>query len=269
MIGQRAAARLPLPFPVDWWTRPDSNRRFPACKAGVFPLDHGPKRERAVPTRGFEPPHPVGQQILSLSRLPIPPRRRRSQADGIIPPILSARSPQTQEATARRHLSRPGARGGSSWLAGHDPASPSPLRRDQAPGFRPGPSPLALLPAAHSPSRAGCPGPLVGPCPTGSPLTRAPRTRAGMLSVAVVVRPAFANLPPLAVSWGGLAPEGAGSREVPLAGTRQASDGSPIYRGEYSMGGRGCQGDGKGRRRGTMDDGGHRMMARPRYAGNR
>ncbi len=43
-----------------------------------------PTRPRAraglplVPTRGLEPPRPFGQQILSLSRLPIPPRRRTS-----------------------------------------------------------------------------------------------------------------------------------------------------------------------------------------------
>jgi hypothetical protein len=80
----KGSDELSLPFTnvrtFCWWTRPDSNRRSPACKAGAFPLGHGPRtipdfRQSIVPTRGFEPPHPEGQQILSLSRLPIPPRR--------------------------------------------------------------------------------------------------------------------------------------------------------------------------------------------------
>gem|GEM_PF-1686804 len=35
-----------------------------------------------VPTRGLEPPRPCGQQILSLPRLPIPPRRQESEPHG-------------------------------------------------------------------------------------------------------------------------------------------------------------------------------------------
>lgn len=31
-----------------------------------------------VPLEGFEPPRPNGQQILSLSRLPIPPQRHET-----------------------------------------------------------------------------------------------------------------------------------------------------------------------------------------------
>ncbi len=53
------------------WTRPDSNRRSPPCKGGAFPARPRARSAYAVmPTRGFEPPRPVGQQILSLPRLP-------------------------------------------------------------------------------------------------------------------------------------------------------------------------------------------------------
>ncbi len=41
--GQRRACRCPPTPVVLWWTRPDSNRRSPACKAGAFPLGHGPR----------------------------------------------------------------------------------------------------------------------------------------------------------------------------------------------------------------------------------
>ncbi len=57
-----------------------------------------------MPTRGLEPPRPVGQQILSLPRLPVPPRRHYTQFHrdpqtprsrwyapghtGFVPPIL-------------------------------------------------------------------------------------------------------------------------------------------------------------------------------------
>ncbi len=81
------------------WTRSDSNRRSPACKAGAFPLGHGPEPpcppDFVVPTRGLEPPRPCGQQILSLQRLPIPPRRQpnpgRAVSDWPYPRFCSSR----------------------------------------------------------------------------------------------------------------------------------------------------------------------------------
>jgi len=125
-------------------------------------------------------------------------------------------------------------RGGGSFLAGCGPTLASPLRRDRARR----PSPLALLPAAHSPSRAGCLARWWALTPPVRPL---PGNRAGFLSVAVVVGPAFAVPPPLAVSWGGLTPHGAGSREVPLAGTSQPATAPPSTGPEYSTERRACQ----------------------------
>lgn len=53
-----------LPSPAHdyalWWTRPDSNRRSPACKAGAFPLGHGPtyadeRIRTSTPLRATDP----------------------------------------------------------------------------------------------------------------------------------------------------------------------------------------------------------------------
>lgn len=113
-----------------------------------------------MPTRGFEPPHPVGQQILSLSRLPIPPRRRRSQADGIILPILWV-------APAVICLTPEGWR-----------LFPCRVWPDLgiAAATRPSPKaqPTRLAPGRTLTQPGGLPRPLVGSYPTGSPLTRKP-----------------------------------------------------------------------------------------------
>ncbi len=54
-----------------------------------------PGQRSAVPTRGLEPPHPYGQQILSLSRLPIPPRRHNLRHLQILAGLRTPDSVQT------------------------------------------------------------------------------------------------------------------------------------------------------------------------------
>jgi hypothetical protein len=172
------------------WTRSDSNRRSPPCKGGAFPLGHGPVlTERPyhrslvnaqqpyssifypgcwisqdsmawlVPTGRFELPRPLGHQILSLTRLPVPPRRQsgakhhsgHGRETG--PSILETASWMYPRFCLGRHLSL-------------RPCGPRPVLACRVlPGLtvpaatRPnptGPGPLALLPVARSPSRRHC-----------------------------------------------------------------------------------------------------------------
>ena len=105
---------------------------------------------------------------------------------------------------------------------------------------RPNPSPsLRTRPTRLAPSRtlaqpAVSPRPLVGSYPTGSPLTSTGMALAGMLSVAVVVRPRLSPACPHLRFRGATLPVRgrAGSREVPLdslppSGGPPSSDGSP------------------------------------------
>ena len=214
-----------------WWTRPDSNRRSPACKAGAIPLGHGP----IVPTRGFEPPHPEGQQILNLSRLPVPPRRRPEKGpDGIIPPILSP-LPSGRD---RRHLSHSGYRvaapdlPGATWLHRRRCDETEPTRQTSA-CRKPGP--LALLPVARSPSRTRFHDRWWALTPPVRPLPALHWSAGGnSFCCGCSQDAALAGLPPLAVSWGDLAPpkwsweSGSSSRQPTAQSGSLPSDGSPI-----------------------------------------
>jgi hypothetical protein len=80
-----------------------------------------------VPTRGLEPPRPVGQQILSLSRLPFPPRR---QGVGLLVDDIR-KSGGTPDSVTSDVLPAtvicltPPKRCGDAWPAGCYPASPA------------------------------------------------------------------------------------------------------------------------------------------------
>ena len=142
-----------------------------------------------------------------------------------------------------RHLSHP-----HGWMAAPDlPGVTRPRRRrcdeTESPGRNQFPGPLALLPVARSPSQ---------PChhdrwwaltPPVRPLPALPRCAGGNAFCCGCSQvAALAGLPPLAVSWGDLAPlpvrsrrypgNRTGSREVPLGTSPQSgtapSDGSPI-----------------------------------------
>ena len=143
-----------------------------------------------MPTRGFEPPHPEGQQILNLSRLPVPPRRHPLNGpDGIIPPILYlVHRTGSARRTGHRHLSHP-----HIGMAAPDlPGATRPHRRrcdeTENPGRSQLPGPLALLPVARSPSRSCHHGRWWALTPPVRPLPVHLGAPAGMLSVAVVVR---------------------------------------------------------------------------------
>ena len=43
-------------FSVSWWSRTESNRRHPACKAGALPTELRPLPEKLVGPGGLEPP---------------------------------------------------------------------------------------------------------------------------------------------------------------------------------------------------------------------
>ena len=188
-----------------------------------------------VPTRGFEPPHPEGQQILNLSRLPVPPRRHPlSGPDGIIPPILYpvyGTDPVLRTGlahrTSHRHLSHP-----HVGMAAPDlPGVTRPHRRrcdeTENPGRNQLPGPLALLPVARSPSRSCHHDRWWALTPPVRPLPLHPRCTGGnAFCCGCSQDAALAGLPPLAVSWGDLVPLPSwsigrpgyrtGSREVPL-----------------------------------------------------
>ena len=199
-----------------------------------------------VPTRGFEPPHPEGQQILNLSRLPVPPRRHPlSGPDGIIPPILyPVLRTSSVSRTSHRHLSHP-----HVWMAAPDlPGVTRPHRRrcdeTENPGRNQLPGPLALLPVARSPSRSCHHDRWWALTPPVRPLPAHPRCTGGnAFCCGCSQDAALAGLPPLAVSWGDLVPlpsqsawtpemqdreSGRSSRQrAPLCGP-PPSDGSPI-----------------------------------------
>jgi hypothetical protein len=50
-------------------------------KPSGLPQNHQIIGDLMVPAEGIEPPHPHGYQILSLARLPIPPRRHTEKAN--------------------------------------------------------------------------------------------------------------------------------------------------------------------------------------------
>jgi hypothetical protein len=81
--------------------------------------------------------------------------------------------------------------------------------------------PTRLAPSRTLAQPVVSPRPLVGSYPTGSPLTRAHQPRAGILSVAVVVRTRFSPACPHLLFRGATRPAlhggRTGSREVPLA----------------------------------------------------
>jgi hypothetical protein len=182
-----------------------------------------------MPTRGFEPPHPAGSQILSLLRLPLPPRRPLSAGpDGIIPPILWI--PPWCGGEPCRHLSHPG-----NGVAAPDlPGVTRPHRRrcdETEPWAWPRTRPTRLAPGRTLAQPAMSPRPLVGSYPTGSPLAGYPLplpcggekgAAAGIFSVAVVVRTRLSPACPhlrfrgatLSRPWAGPG-TGTGSREVP------------------------------------------------------
>lgn len=188
-----------------------------------------------MPTRGFEPPHPEGQQILSLSRLPVPPRRHSQHKPSAHPQVgkpwpanraftrraLHGRFPLSQgrvgsyprfcRASSRSQL-RPEAiflrKPAAICLTPSYGVAASGLpgvtrlcrhRCDETKWSKQPPGPLALLPVARSPSRPRHRDRWWALTPPVRPLPGPCWAPAGMLSVAVVVRtrlsPACPHLP--------------------------------------------------------------------------
>ncbi len=98
-----------------------------------------------VPTRGLRTSTPKGQQILSLQRLPIPPRRQQW--------TVLRQAGSYSRFCLNRHLSlrlAPEAAPGLPGVTWHH------RRRCDETELLAQPSPLALLPVARSPSRRHC-----------------------------------------------------------------------------------------------------------------